>query len=64
MESKNEVPTLMTADEVAAALRISRRSVDLWSQDGRLPAPIRVQGRPRWDAAVITEWLNAQGAGK
>lgn len=41
MRSEQELPELLTASEVAAALRVTKVTVHRWSKDGTL-SPIRL----------------------
>jgi excisionase family DNA binding protein len=38
MKEQQELPDILTADEVAAYLRVSRTTVCRWCSDGKLPA--------------------------
>jgi predicted DNA-binding transcriptional regulator AlpA len=49
---------LLTAQEVADLLKVSRRTVWRWLAQGRLPPPIRCSQRcPRWKASVLRAYL-------
>lgn len=50
---------LLTAHEVAAALRISRVTFWRLRSAGKLPQPVRVGGRLRWRAVDVTNWIAA-----
>jgi excisionase family DNA binding protein len=50
-------PTLLTVDEVADLLRVSRDTVYAWTGEGRLPKPIRVGRRLVWRAEAIEDLL-------
>jgi excisionase family DNA binding protein len=55
---------LMTINDVAELLGVSRRTVERWITDGRLPA-IQLGGRRapvRVDAAELRQWLADEGA--
>ena len=63
MANKLELtPILLTQEDVARMLQVTTRTVRTWANEGKIPKPLVIGTRPRWDAAVITEWLNAQGA--
>lgn len=48
---------LLTAKEVAEALRISLRQVWSLNSAGRLPAPVRLSRSVRWRAHDIAEFV-------
>ena len=48
---------LLTADEVAAALGVSRRTVWRMLSKQEMPAPIKFRGNTRWQACVIRDWI-------
>jgi predicted DNA-binding transcriptional regulator AlpA len=55
---------LLTADEVAAWVRISTRTVWRWTAPGKLPQPVRLSPRcTRWRAGDIQQFLDHQAAG-
>jgi excisionase family DNA binding protein len=56
------LPELLTADEVAAWLKTTRRAVYLMSQRGQLPDAVRVGRRVLWDRAALVEWISKQRA--
>lgn len=47
---------LLTADELAAYLKCSRRQL----YDMKLPQPIYVGRLPRWRSSDISEWVRQQ----
>ena len=51
----------MTANEVAAVLKISRRTLERWDKDGKLPA-IRVGGAVRYRPADVRALIEGEGA--
>ena len=53
---------LLTVGEVARRYRISRTSLDRWRAQGAIPAPLRVNGRPRWRMSVLQAWEEGGGA--
>lgn len=57
---------LWTVKDVAAALKVGTRTVWQWSQDGILPAPIKLGRLRRWRPEDIQAWLaeRAQAAGE
>jgi excisionase family DNA binding protein len=52
--------TLMTADEVAEVLGISRLTVLRWAKKGILPC-VRLRNIPKFDPGNLARWLVAQG---
>ena len=55
---------LLTIQEVADLLRVSKRTVWRWLAQGRLPAPIRCSERClRWKASVMRAYLEALASG-
>lgn len=57
-----KVISVLTADELAAAAKVSKRQVWRWRDDGTLPSPISIGdgGRClRWPESVIAAWIEA-----
>jgi len=52
-----ESERLLDASEVAVRISVSRRTVWLWKDAGRIPAPIRVGKLCRWRLSDITRWI-------
>jgi len=52
-------PLTMTADELAAALRVDRATVFRWDAAGRLPQGLKIGGCKRWRRDEIVAWLRA-----
>ena len=52
-------PLMLTADEFAATLRISRAHFWRLESEGKLPAPVRLGRAVRWDRRVVEAWLDA-----
>ena len=53
-------PLLLTAEDLAAELQVSLRSVRRLDLEGKLPEPVHVGGRLlRWRAAEVRDWVNA-----
>lgn len=50
---------LVTADDVAAMLKISTRTLWRLRSTGKLPQPIRLGGSVRWRASDIDAWIAA-----
>jgi excisionase family DNA binding protein len=55
-------PNLLTQEELAAALSVSRKTVRQWQQVGAAPREARLPGRkPRWTKDAVLEWLRKGG---
>ena len=48
---------LLTVDQLAAWLGVSRRTVYRLKDAGELPPPLHVRGCLRWHSGVVSEWL-------
>ena len=55
-------PALLTADELATALGVSKRTVMGWLADGRIPAAIRERQTLRFDEALVRKALAKRAA--
>ena len=53
---------LMTKRDVAAFLKCSMRQVELLTQKGRLPEPIRLGTHPRWRSESLVRFLESLGS--
>ena len=56
---KRDVSRLMTPDEIAAVLRIARKTVITMAREGRIPC-IRVGRFVRFDQGEIQRWIDGQ----
>lgn len=54
-----EQETLMTIEELASYLKVTKRTIYDWLQKGRVPAS-KVVGQWRFKKERIDEWLNFQ----
>lgn len=45
--------------QTAAALGISKRCLQYWAAGNRVPGFVLMNGRPRWQRAVIEQWIQA-----
>ena len=50
---------LLTANDLAAALRLSPRAIWRDLASGRIPSPLKIGRATRWRGAEITDWINA-----
>ena len=51
---------MLTPDEVANQLRVSRRTLDRYVKAGHVPAPVKFGRTVRWHKSVIEQHLNPQ----
>ena len=50
---------LLTTDELAELLRVSRRAVERWAAAGRIPGRVQVGRVVRWRRIEVLEWIAA-----
>jgi prophage regulatory protein len=55
--STDTVQTLLTAEEVAAMLGVSERTLWRLLSAGKVPKPVRFGRSTRWKAGEIQRWL-------
>jgi excisionase family DNA binding protein len=53
----SETKTLLNADEVAAMLGISERTLWRLLSAGKVPKPVRFGRSTRWRLADVNEWI-------
>ncbi|MGO9597026.1 MAG: helix-turn-helix transcriptional regulator [Isosphaeraceae bacterium] len=53
-----ETKTLLNAEEVAAMLGVSERTLWRLLSAGRVPKPVRFGRSTRWRLADVEEWIN------
>lgn len=52
---------LLTAEELAALLNVSEKTVYRWSKSGSLPT-VRIGTLIRFEPAAVSNWLRERGA--
>ncbi|MDE2507821.1 MAG: helix-turn-helix domain-containing protein [Planctomycetota bacterium] len=52
-----EIKTLLNADEVAAMLNISERTLWRLLSAGKVPKPVRFGRSTRWRLSDVREWI-------
>jgi excisionase family DNA binding protein len=52
---------LLTAEELAALLNVSEKTVYRWGKSGSLPS-VRLGAAVRFEPAVVSVWLRERGA--
>lgn len=55
----SQLPLLLTADQVAEQLGVSRREVSRMDRAGLLPQPARLGRKVRWPSAELAAWVAA-----
>src|SRR5215471_14451035 len=59
-EGTSPVALLLTSDELAGLLRVSRRCLERWAAAGRVPGRVQLPGRAiRWNRRVVLDWIAA-----
>lgn len=58
VEEPNQ-PVLLTADELASLLRLSKRTLWRLRSAGKIPPPVRLGACVRWRVVDIDAWLAA-----
>jgi len=58
----SSVPLLLTVDEVAEALRTTRKAVYALIERGHVPGVVRVRRRILVRQAALLQWLQEKGA--
>ncbi len=57
METRERAAVLIPAEEVAAMLGVSERTLWRLLSAGKLPEPVRIGRSTRWRAAEVREWI-------
>ncbi len=55
--STDTTPVLLTADEVAAMLNVSERTLWRLLSGGKVPKPVRFGRSTRWRDSEVREWI-------
>ena len=56
----SQVALLLTSDELAGLLRVSRRCLERWAAAGRVPGRVQLPGRAiRWNRQTVIDWIVA-----
>ncbi|MBI9017334.1 MAG: helix-turn-helix domain-containing protein [Phycisphaerae bacterium] len=55
--SENQIPLMLTTDELAAQLRISRTLLYQLRTEGKIPAPTKFGRRILWPRDEILAWI-------
>ncbi len=50
---------LLTAQDLAEKLALSKRGVHRLNSSGKIPRPLRIGGSVRWSEMTIARWLEA-----
>lgn len=56
------VSPMLSADDLAARLSVSRRTVDALDAAGDLPPAVRIGRQRRWDRGAVETWIRTGGA--
>lgn len=51
-------PILITADDLAAMLKVSTRTLWRLLAKGELPEPVRIGGSTRWRLDDVQQWID------
>ena len=54
----------VSAEELAAMLGLSKRSVNSYHQAGLIPKPFKLAGRTLWNVDEIRRWLDADAVAR
>ncbi len=57
--STDTSPVLLTAEEVAAMLGVSERTLWRLLSAGKVPKPVRFGRNTRWREAEVKEWIES-----
>ena len=57
LHKRDDVPALLTSDEVAASLRTSRKAIYAMIERGQLPGIVRIGRRVLIRADALVDWL-------
>lgn len=46
----------LSANTVAKRYDVTRNTILVWVRDGKLPAPVKINGATRWKESDLIEW--------
>jgi predicted DNA-binding transcriptional regulator AlpA len=55
----SNLPALMTVQDVARLMTVSKRTVWRMRNSGAVPRPVKILGAVRWKGSDIRQWLEA-----
>jgi predicted DNA-binding transcriptional regulator AlpA len=55
----SNLPALMTVQDVARLMTVSKRTVWRMRNSGAVPRPVKILGAVRWKGSDIRQWLDA-----
>jgi len=58
-QQENPCDRLLTVQQLASKLAISKRGVHRLNSSGRIPKPLQIGGAIRWSEKTINRWLDA-----
>jgi len=58
-DDASNLPALMTVEDVARLMTVSKRSVWRMRSSGAVPRPVKILGAVRWKGSDIRQWLDA-----
>ncbi len=60
-DSLSPPPALLTVEEVARELRVSKRTIWKLTRAGSFPQPVRIAGLTRWKRADVRLYIDRRG---
>lgn len=55
-ENKLPETKYLSANTVAKRYDVTRNTILVWVRDGKLPAPVKINGATRWKESDLIEW--------